>query len=62
MKTDASTDSRTWLNALNVVAVAVVYYQAPETFTPEVATYWLSGVGIANLVVSFFSKNGVKLS
>jgi len=62
MKTEASTDARTWLNALNVVAVAVVYYQAPETFTPEVAAYWLTGKGIANIVMGFFAKNGVKLS
>ncbi len=61
-KTDASTDSRTWLNGLNVVAVAVVYFYSPETFTPEVAAYWLTGKGIANIAMGFFAKNGVKLS
>ena len=61
-KTNAATDARTWLNGLNVVVVAVVYYYSPETFTPEVAAYWLTGKGLTNIVMGFLSKNGVKLS
>lgn len=50
-----------WFNALNVLAAMYVYWQCPEAFTPEVATLWLSGKGIGNLVLRKFTKAGVKI-
>lgn len=45
-----------WFNAANVIAAVVVYWQAPELFTPEVAAFWLSGKGIGNIVLRKFTK------
>lgn len=51
-----------WWNSLNVLAALYVYWQSPETFTPEVATLWLSGKGIANIVLRKLTKVGVNVS
>jgi hypothetical protein len=61
MKTAASSKT-IWANALNVIAVLVVYWQAPESFTPEVAATWLSGAGLGNLVLRKLTKAGIKFS
>jgi hypothetical protein len=63
MNDKPAAESKTvWINALNVVAALVVYWQAPESFTPEVATTWLTGTGVGNLILRKLSKAGIKFS
>jgi len=58
----AAESKSVWFNALNVIAAGVVYTQAPELFTPEVAVTWLTGKGLMNIVLRKMSKAGIKFS
>lgn len=62
MKSEAHRDLGFYFKAVNVVAAVVVFWQAPDMFTPEVATYWLTGSGVASIVWDFLKKNGIKVS
>lgn len=62
MKTEAHKDAGFYFKVVNVVAAVVVYWQSPETFTPEVAAFWLTGAGVGSIICDFLKKNGIKVN